>query len=100
MYARVTELAGFGDRLDEYLERVREQVLPRLREAAGYEGYVNLVDREGDRVLVVSLWRSREEMRASRDLVVRLREQAAGSVGAGERWVREYEVALHEAGQA
>jgi heme-degrading monooxygenase HmoA len=94
VYARVTELTGFGDRLDEYLERVREHVLPPLREVDGFAGYYNLVDREADRVLVVSLWRTREEMRASRSLVLRLREQAAGSVGAGERWVGEYEVAL------
>jgi hypothetical protein len=96
VFARVTELAGFGGRLDEYLERVREHVLPPLRETAGYAGYLNLVDAGGDRVLVVSLWRSREEMEASHGLVLRLREQAAGSVGASERWVAEYEVALQE----
>lgn len=96
MFARVTELTGFGGRLDDYLERVREHVLPPLREAPGYAGYLNLVDADGDRVLVVSLWRSREEMEASLELVLRLREQAAGSVGASERWVIEYEVAVRE----
>ena len=96
MFARVTELAGFGGRLDEYLERVRERVLPPLREAPGYAGYLNLVDADADRVLVVSLWRTRREMEASLELVLRLREQAAGSVGAAERWVVEYEVAVHE----
>jgi heme-degrading monooxygenase HmoA len=96
VFARVTELAGFGGRLDEYLERVREHVLPPLRDAPGYAGYLNLVDADGDRVLVVSLWRSREEMQASLELVLRLREQAAGSVGASERWVIEYEVAVRE----
>jgi heme-degrading monooxygenase HmoA len=96
VFARVTELAGFGGRLDEYLDRVREHVLPPLRDAPGYAGYLNLVDADGDRVLVVSLWRTRAEMEGSHELVLRLREGAAGSVGASERWVAEYEVAVRE----
>lgn len=96
MYARVTELAGFGDRIDEYLERVRGRVLPELRLAPGYAGYLNLVDRDAGRVLVVSLWESREQMRATQELVLRLRAKAAGSVGARDTAVREYEVALRE----
>ena len=96
MYARVTEFGGFGERLDEHLERVDELVLPPLREADGYSGYLSLVDREADRVLVVSLWRTREQMRASRTLVLRLREHAATLVGAQEQWVTEYEVAFSE----
>jgi heme-degrading monooxygenase HmoA len=96
VYARVTELAGFGDRLPEYLARIRDRVLPELRRAPGYVGYLNLVDRERDSILVVSIWASRDEMRASEELVLRLREQAAASVGAGQRWVREYEVAFRD----
>jgi hypothetical protein len=96
VYARVTELAGFGDRLDEYVDRVRELVLPPLRDAPGYAGYLNLVDRDRGRVLVVSVWRTREEMRASRELVLRLRTHAAAAVGAAETEVSEYEVALSE----
>jgi len=92
----VTELAGFGDRLPEYLERIRDRVLPELRQAPGYLGYLNLVDREGDAVLVVSIWATRAEMRASEELVLRLRGEAATSVGASERFVREYEVAFRE----
>ena len=85
MYARVTEFGGFGDRLDEYLERVGELVLPPLREADGYSGYLSLVDRERDRVLVVSLWRTREEMRASLPLVLSSASSAATLVGAEEQ---------------
>ena len=96
MFARVTELAGFGGRLDEYLDRVRKRVLPPLRDAPGYAGYLNLVDAAGDRVLVVSLWRTRNDMEASLDLVLALRERAAGSVGASARWVAEYEVAVRD----
>jgi hypothetical protein len=96
VYARATEFAGFGDRLDEYLERVRRHVLEPLQGAPGYTGYLSLVDREADRVLVISLWRSPEEMRASLELVLRLRRHAADAVGAVVTWVREYEVAVNE----
>jgi heme-degrading monooxygenase HmoA len=96
VYARVTEFAGFGDRLDEYLDRVRRHVLDPLHEAPGYAGYLSLVDREGDRVLVVSIWETHEQMQESRELVLELRRHAADAVGAAETWVREYEVALSE----
>ena len=96
MYARVTEFDGFGERLDEYLERVDELVLPPLREADGYSGYLSLVDREAGRVVVVSLWRTQKQMRASLPLVHQLREHAATHVGADTDWVREFEVAFSE----
>jgi heme-degrading monooxygenase HmoA len=100
VYARVTELAGFAGRIEEYLERVRRHVLQPLQEAPGYAGYLNLVDRDADRVLVISMWRTADEMHASRDLVLKLRKEAADAVGAVETWVREYEVALNQRSSA
>jgi hypothetical protein len=61
MYAQVIELPLEPERL-EVLERlVRYELVPALREQAGFCGALNLTDRERGETLLVLLWEREDE---------------------------------------
>jgi hypothetical protein len=66
MYSRVTLLEVDTLRVDveEALEAYRQQVLPQLRRAPGYEGAFVLLNPEGQG-LILSLWSSEDDMAAT-----------------------------------
>ncbi|MEW6583558.1 MAG: hypothetical protein AB1416_12450 [Actinomycetota bacterium] len=65
MYSRVTQLEIDTLRIgvDEAAAVFRAEVLPRLREMAGYEGVLVLTTPEG-RGIIVSLWETRDALEA------------------------------------
>ena len=84
MFGRLTRFAGFADHasLELYLRLVRERVLPVVRAIPGFSGYLALTDEERGEALVLTLWASEEQMRASEETTVQLRRLAADEVGA------------------
>jgi hypothetical protein len=66
VHSRVTllEVDTLRTSLDEAVERFNEEVLPALREQAGYEGVLVMVNPEGPGI-VVSFWSSTEAMEAA-----------------------------------
>ena len=46
MFARVTTFQGSPDRIEEGLRIFRENVIPWLRDATGFRGWLVLLDRE------------------------------------------------------
>ena len=98
MFGRVTRFAGVADdgTLELYLRLVRERVLPVVRVIPGFSGYLALTDGERGEVLVLTLWASEQQMRASEETTVQLRSEAADKVGATVVSVERFRVAISE----
>jgi heme-degrading monooxygenase HmoA len=96
VFGRLTRFAGVADdgSLELYLRLVRERVLPVVRAIPGFSGYLALSDGERGEVLVLTLWASEQEMRASEETTVRLPSEAADKVGATVVSVERFRIAI------
>jgi heme-degrading monooxygenase HmoA len=70
--------------------------LPVVRAIPGFSGYLALSDGERGDVLVLTLWASEQQMRASEETTVQLRSQVADKVGATVLSVERFRVAISE----
>jgi hypothetical protein len=61
MHAQVIETQVGPGRVDVLERLVRYELLPALREEAGFCGAVSLLDRDRSQTLVVLLWETEEE---------------------------------------
>jgi heme-degrading monooxygenase HmoA len=98
VFGRLTRFGSVtGDgTLELYLRLVRERVLPVVRAMPGFSGYLALSDGDRGEVLVLTLWASEEQMRASEATTVQLRSQAAAKVGATVLSVERFSVVISE----
>ncbi len=94
MYARHTTITADPGRIEEAIERVRQEVLPALQSADGFKGFTLLVDRESGTFAGTSFFESRETLEASEQAVRGPREQTASVAGAGDMRVHVMEVAI------
>jgi hypothetical protein len=92
MYARHVTVHGSPENVDEAIRSVREAVLPVLRECAGFQGQLFLVDRDKGEAIGISLWDTEENMRASEEKVRTVRQETADRAGASSA----PDVALYE----
>jgi hypothetical protein len=99
MHARMTRYEGASpDAIDEALQ-TKKGVLPtEFGQTEGMKGDVFLVDRQSGTIIVISLWRDEEAMRASEDEATRVREEVTGPGETAS--VERYEVALLNVEQA
>lgn len=99
MHARLTRYEGAPpDAIEETLEN-KKRVLPtEFGQTEGMTGAVFLLDRQSGTVVVISLWDSEEDMRASEDEATRVREEVTGPGESAS--VERFEVALLNVVQA
>jgi len=91
MYARIGTWQGTPDELERWVTRSREEVKPSLLRDAGLAAAYWLVDREGGKGLIVTLWENEAAMRASEQS--RLQRQSATSAATNARVTTDrYEV--------
>ena len=81
MHARIGTWQGTPDDLDRWITRAREHVKPAIRQDPGLAAVYWLVDREGGKGLIVTLWESEEAMDASER--ARAARQAGTSAATG-----------------
>ncbi|MDQ3428684.1 MAG: hypothetical protein M3479_01905 [Actinomycetota bacterium] len=96
MHARVTNLEGPPDKIDQATRHVREHLLPQLQQQDGFKGFISLGDRQSGKILGVVLWESEEALRTSEEMASRLRGGAAEATGATVAGVDRYEVTIFE----
>ena len=96
MFARVLHVSGAPEDIEAGAAVYREQVLPYARDAAGFRGYVVLLDRDEERALAISLWTSEEAMLAFEERGQRFRGLVAEASRTELGRVESYEVALLE----
>ena len=99
MHARMTRFEGGAPEDIEANLQAKKGVLPtQFGQTEGMKGAIFLVDRQSGTVIVMSLWRDEEAMRASEEWATRVREEVKrpGETVAVER----YDVALLSVEQA
>ena len=91
MFARIGTWQGSPDELERWISRAREQVKPSVQRDPGLKAAYWLVDREGGKGLIITLWESGDAMRASEHS--RAQRQTATSAATGAKVTTDrYEV--------
>jgi len=91
MHARIGTWQGTPEELERWVTRAREHVKPSVSQDAGLTAAYWLVDREGGRGLIVTIWESEAAMHASEQ--ARLQRQSATSAATNARVTTDrYEV--------
>jgi heme-degrading monooxygenase HmoA len=96
MFARVTTFEGPREHVDDFRHAVVEHMLPALKRLEGYQGVLILADRQGGKMLGVSLWESEESMGASEEAAYWFRTYGAEAASERVTNVERYEVVLSE----
>ncbi|MDP5185142.1 antibiotic biosynthesis monooxygenase [Blastococcus sp. BMG 814] len=102
MHARTTTISADPNRIDAGIADVRDNVMSAVSGMDGYVGLSMLCDPDSGRSIVTTAWENEAAMAATREAVLRMREQATKQFGAEKPEVREWEIAamhrLHPAG--
>ncbi|MCF6746170.1 hypothetical protein E9529_18210 [Blastococcus sp. KM273128] len=93
MHARSTTITADPSRIDAGIADIRDHVMPAVDAMDGCVGLSMLCDRDSGRCIVTTAWESEAAMAATREAVMRLREQATEQFGAPAPEVREWEIA-------
>lgn len=96
MFARLHVLETTPEQNERGLEIVRDQLLPWLRESTGFRGLLRLSSPDGTKTLVLTLWASDDDLRASAEAGNRLSELTAETLGVQRKALEEYEVTLFD----
>jgi len=92
MFARVTVVEGAPERFEEVREFITSQAAPRSRGLPGMQANYWLADPSTGRVVIVGVYDSQENLRASAETVAGWREQDVPALGGTVISVDEYEV--------
>ena len=95
MYARVSTAELRPGRMDEVIDISRDSVLPAAQQQRGFRGGLWLTDRDANKIMIVSLWETREDMEAG-ERSGYYREQVGkfGGMLAGDVVQEAYEVSI------
>jgi heme-degrading monooxygenase HmoA len=97
LHARMTTIHSPAERMDDGIEKVRDDVLPAMRNIPGFKGIIGLVDRNANTGITISLWEDERAMEEGEQEGARLRDEAAKAMKAEtEPMVNRYEVVLIE----
>jgi len=92
MFARVTQLAVSPERLEQGHRAIEEHLIPALRMQVGYNGGLMLANREGGKMLAVTLWENEQQMHATDEAAHWFRIFGAEAVEGMVTDVETYEV--------
>ncbi len=93
--ARVTWTRGDPTRIEEMLEAFRSGIIPRLDDVQGFCSLSMMVDRNTGRGVLTSVYDSRADMDASRDMIAAMREEFTRQLGMDVDDVMEFDLAIH-----
>jgi heme-degrading monooxygenase HmoA len=97
LYARVTTIHSPAERMDEGIEKVKDEILRSMKEIPGFKGIIGMVDRNANTGVTLSLWEDERSMEEGEEQGNRLRDEAAKAMKAEtEPMVNRYEVVLIE----
>ncbi len=96
MYARVSTYEGSVEDYEQGLDRLKSDLVPKVRDMSGCKGLLFMVDRSAGRSLSITLWDSEDALANTREDAKRVREEAARTTGATITDVTEYEVGIAE----
>jgi heme-degrading monooxygenase HmoA len=96
VFARMTTFRGSPDRIEEGVRLYRDQVIPWLRDATGFRGWVVLMDRENEKAIGLTFWATEQAALDGESSGGVLRDEVAASVGAIMESLELYEVTAVE----
>ncbi len=96
MYARLISFSVGADTRGQMLQRIRQTVLPKLREFDGFAGYLFLFDEQNQRARAVLLWESEETAEAAERELAEWRSQMTSQMGVTVESADLYEVPIVE----
>jgi heme-degrading monooxygenase HmoA len=96
MFARITKITDLGADVDRSVQTVRDEVIPRVKDLDGYQGFVGFVDRDAGTFMSFTLWESEEAMRASEQAANQLRSGVAKQFTTQEPTVKRFETVILE----
>ena len=96
MFARVITAQAGTEGIDGAI-RLAGQQLPGARQMPGFSGYYLLTDADTGKVVIISLWETREQMDAvtARAGASGIRDEGVQATGLTGLHLEAYEVALH-----
>jgi heme-degrading monooxygenase HmoA len=96
MFARVITAQAGIQGFDSFIRVAREQ-LPGARQQPGFKGYYVLTDPESGKIIIISLWESREQMEAvGAGRPGGIHDEAIPATGLTQPHLETYEVTMHE----
>jgi heme-degrading monooxygenase HmoA len=96
MFARMTKITDLGADVDTSVQAVRDQVIPRVKDLDGYQGFIGFVDRETGTFMSFTLWESEAAMRASEEAANQMRSEISKQFTAQEPTVKRFETVILE----
>jgi len=98
MHARVNTMQYQPGKVDEAFQIFRESILQETRQQAGFQAVTVLLNRETDKAIVISLWQTEADARASGpgSSYMQTQQAKASSLFAAAPIIEFYEVALQE----
>ena len=96
MYARVSTYEGSVEDFESGLDKVKSDVVPRVRSLPGSKGLLLMVDRSTGQSLSIALYDSQEALDNTREQAREVRAQAAEGIGSKVVSGVEYEVGVAE----
>ncbi|MFZ0716381.1 antibiotic biosynthesis monooxygenase family protein [Mycobacterium sp.] len=94
MFARVIT-AQAGERGFDDVIRLANQELPAARQRPGFAGYFLLTDDSTGNVIIISLWQTREDMKAvARETAVGIHDDGLSETGLSSLRLETYDVAV------
>ncbi|MGD8535872.1 MAG: antibiotic biosynthesis monooxygenase [Candidatus Aminicenantes bacterium] len=67
MFARLTTARISPDRIDEFVKRYKESVIPAAKQQKGYQGARIFVERKTGNGMVITFWESEEDAVANEE---------------------------------
>lgn len=92
MFARVITAQAGDDGFDGAI-RLAKQQLPSARKQPGFKGYYLLTDAETGKLMIISLWDTREQMEAVAG-PSGIRDEGVSATGLTQLHLETYEVAV------
>ena len=65
MYARTITFHYQSGKMDEALHLLREKVGPEIQQQPGFQGVTNLVDRDNNKAISITLWDTNSALQSS-----------------------------------
>ena len=98
MYARVNTMQYQSGKVGEAFHIFRESILSETKRQAGFEGVTVLLDQETDKAIVITLWQTEADAKASGvgSSYMQTQLPKASSLFAATPVVEIYQVALQE----
>jgi heme-degrading monooxygenase HmoA len=100
VFARMFTIEGRRMQFDGFARAGQDKVLPALQRLDGFSGFLVLANRQGNKILVVTLWESEEALSGGEEAAHWFRAYGAEVAGGEVTDVERYEVVYSETAES